>query len=62
MYIEAPDKNAEAFCEKAKQQDVLLVPGTGFGTPSYMRLSYCVEKAKVEKCLPVFKKLMEEYK
>ena len=62
MYIEAPDKDAEAFCEKAKQQDVLLVPGTGFGTPSYMRLSYCVEKAKVEKCLPVFKKLMEEYK
>ena len=62
MYIEAPDKDAEAFCEKAKQQDVLLVPGTGFGTPSYMRLSYCVEKSKVEKCLPVFKKLMEEYK
>lgn len=62
MYIEAPDKDAVAFCEKAKQHDVLLVPGAGFGTPSYMRLSYCVEKEKVEKCLPVFKKLMEEYK
>ncbi len=62
MYIEAPDKNAEAFCEKAMQHDVLLVPGAGFGTPSYMRLSYCVEKSKIEKCLPVFKKLMEEYK
>ncbi len=62
MYIEAPDKDAEAFCKKAMEHDMLLVPGTGFGTPSYMRLSYCVEQAKVEKCLPVFKKLMEEYK
>lgn len=62
MYIEAPDKDAEAFCKKAMEHDMLLVPGAGFGTPSYMRLSYCVEQAKVEKALPVFKKLMEEYK
>lgn len=62
MYIEAPDKDAEAFCKKAMDLDMLLVPGAGFGTPSYMRLSYCVEKEKVEKSLPIFKKLIEEYK
>lgn len=62
MYIQAPDGDAVAFCEKAKAYDMLLVPGNGFGTPDYMRLSYCVDTAKIEKALPVFEKLMAEYK
>ncbi len=62
MYIEAPDKDAEAFCKKAMDYDLLMVPGTGFGTSNFMRLSYCVEKEKIEKSLPIFKKLMEDYK
>lgn len=61
-FIEAPNKDATDFCERLKKHDVLLVPGNGFGVPSYMRLSYCVSTEKIEKALPVFKKVMDEYK
>lgn len=62
LFIEAPDGDSETFSEKAKKYDMLVVPGTGFGSKSYMRLSYCVETEKCEKALGVFEKLMNEYK
>ena len=62
LFIEAPDGDSEKFSEKAKEYDMLVVPGTGFGSKSHMRLSYCVETEKCEKALGVFEKLMNEYK
>lgn len=62
LFIEAPDGNSEEFSEKAKAHDLLVVPGTGFGTKTHLRLSYCVDTKKCQKALPVFEKLMEEYK
>ena len=46
----------------AKKYDLLLVPGSDFGAPGHMRISYCVKTETVEKALPLFKKLAEEYK
>lgn len=62
LFIEAPDGDSEKFSEKAKEYDMLVVPGTGFGSKAHMRLSYCVETEKCEKALEVFEKLMEDYK
>lgn len=62
LFIEAPDGDSEKFSEKAKAYDMLVVPGTGFGSKAHMRLSYCVETEKCEKSLEVFEKLMKEYK
>ncbi len=62
LFIEAPDGDSEKFSEKAKEHDMLVVPGTGFGSKSHMRLSYCVETEKCEKALGVFEKLMKDYK
>lgn len=62
LFIEAPDGDSEKFSEKAKEYDMLVVPGTGFGSKAHMRLSYCVETEKCEKALPVFEKLMKLYK
>ncbi|WP_101774094.1 pyridoxal phosphate-dependent aminotransferase, partial [Peptostreptococcus faecalis] len=56
LFIEAPDGDSEKFSEKAKAHDMLVVPGAGFGSKSYMRLSYCVETEKCEKSLPIFEK------
>ena len=56
--LEADDR---AFCERAKKYDLLLVPGSDFGAPGHMRISYCVKTETVEKALPLFKKLAEEY-
>ena len=62
LFIEAPNGNSEEFSQKAKEHDVLVVPGAGFGTKSHLRLSYCVDTEKCEKALPVFEKLIKEYK
>lgn len=51
-----------AFCERAKQYDLLIVPGAGFGCPGHTRISYCVPTERIERALPVFKKLAESYR
>lgn len=60
LFIKAPGGDAVAFSEKAKQKDLLVVPGDGFGCPGYFRICYCVSFAMIQKSLPVFRALMEE--
>ncbi|PSJ31503.1 aspartate aminotransferase [Peptostreptococcus russellii] len=62
LFIEAPDGDSQKFSDKAKEYDMLVVPGAGFGSASHMRLSYCVETEKCERALPIFEKLMKDYK
>ena len=50
-----------AFCERAKKYDLLLVPGNDFGCPGYFRAAYCIKTETIERSLPLFKKLAEEY-
>ena len=58
LFIKAPGGDAVAFSEKAKEKDLLLVPGDGFGCPGYFRICYCVSLEMIEKSLPVFEKLI----
>ena len=60
LFIKAPGGDANAFSEKAKQKDLLLVPGDGFGCPGYFRICYCVSFEMIQKSLPVFQALIEE--
>ncbi len=62
LFIEAPNGDSEEFSKKAKEHDMLVVPGAGFGTKTHIRLSYCVDTKKCEKALPVFEKLIKELK
>ena len=50
-----------AFCERAKKYELLLVPGSEFGAPGHMRVSYCVQTGQIRRALPLFRKLAEEY-
>lgn len=61
LFPKALEEDDYAFCEKAKKYDLLLVPGSDFGCPGYFRASYCISTSTIEKSLPVFKKLAEEY-
>ena len=61
LFVKAFGENAEEFCERAKKYDLLLVPGTGFGCPNYVRISYCVTTEQIERSLPAFEKLAKEY-
>ena len=58
LFIKAPGGDANAFSEKAKQKDLLLVPGDGFGCPGYFRICYCVSYEMIQKSLPVFEELI----
>ena len=51
-----------AFCERAKKYDLLLVPGNDFGCPGYFRAAYCIKTETIERSLPLFKKLANEYR
>ena len=61
LFPKALEADDYAFCERAKQYDLLLVPGTDFGCPGYFRAAYCIKTETIEKSLPVFKKLAREY-
>ena len=51
-----------AFCEKAKDFNLLIVPGTGFGCSGHTRISYCVPTSRIEKSLDAFEKLAKFYR
>ena len=59
LFIKAPGGDANAFSEKAKQKDLLVVPGDGFGCPGYFRICYCVSYDMIRKSLPAFRQLIE---
>lgn len=61
-FIKSPSGDSKEFCDRAKAHDLLLVPGDGFGVPSHMRMSYCVSTDSIKKSLPIFEKLMAQYK
>ena len=62
LFVKAPGGDAKAFSDRAKEKDLLVVPGDDFGCPGYFRLCYCVSHDKILRSLPIFAELMEEYK
>ena len=61
LFVKAAEADAAAFCERAKKYELLLVNGADFGAPGWVRIAYCVQTSRIEKALPLFKKLAEEY-
>lgn len=62
LFVKALEPDANAFCERAKKHELLLVPSDSFGCPGFVRISYCVTTEQIENSLPAFAALAEEYK
>ena len=62
LFVKAMCEDAHEFCEKAKDYELLLVPADSFGTPGYVRVSYCVQTKQIEDALPAFEALAKNYK
>ncbi len=62
LFIKAPGGDANEFSRRAKEKDLLVVPGDGFGCPGYFRICYCVGFEKIVGSLPIFAELIQEYK
>ena len=61
LFVKSPEPDAKAFSEKAKKHELLIVPSDDFGMEGFVRISYCVFTEQIERSLPAFKKLAEEY-
>lgn len=61
LFMKSPEMDAKVFCERAKKYELLLVPSDDFGKSGWVRIAYCVEPKQIERALPLFKKLAEEY-
>lgn len=57
LFVKAPGGDARAFSERAKEKELLVVPGDDFGCPQYFRVCYCVAHDKIERSLPIFEEL-----
>ena len=62
LFVKALEEDDKAFVAKAKEYNLLLVPGSSFGCPSYVRVAYCVDYDMILRSLPAFEKLANEYK
>lgn len=60
LFVKAPGGDADVFCKKARELDILIVPSDSFGCKGYVRISYCVDYDMIKRSLPYFKKLIED--
>ena len=61
LFMKAPIPDAKEFSEAAKKYELLLVPSDDFGVTGYMRLAYCVPTETIERAMPAFQKLAQEF-
>lgn len=61
LWVKSPVPDEREFTEVAKKHRILMVPGTSFACPGYVRLAYCVSYETIQNSLPEFEKLAKEY-
>lgn len=61
LFVKSPVADEKEFCNKAKAYNILMVPGSSFACPGYVRIAYCVAYETIERSLPSFKKLAKEF-
>ena len=62
IFPKALEADANAFCRRARDFDLLLVPSDTFGVEGYVRLAYCIETEKVRRSLPALERLAASYR
>ncbi|RKD31031.1 pyridoxal phosphate-dependent aminotransferase [Lacrimispora algidixylanolytica] len=60
LFVKTPVDDKE-FCQFCKEHRVLMVPGSSFACPSYVRIAYCVSYDQILRSLPVFEKIAVAY-
>lgn len=61
LFVKTPTEDEKEFVERAKKYHILVVPGSSFACPGYVRIAYCVSYETIIHSLPYFKELAEEY-
>lgn len=61
LFVKSPVADEKEFCAAAKKYNLLIVPGSSFTCPGYVRLAYCVSYETIINSLPKFRELAKEY-
>lgn len=61
LFVKTPTADEKEFVARAKKYHILVVPGSSFACPGYVRIAYCVSHETILRSLPYFKQLAEEY-
>ena len=61
LFVKSLEEDDKAFAAAAKKYNLLVVPGSAFGCPGYVRIAYCVDYEMIERSLPAFEQLAKEY-
>ncbi len=61
LFVKSPEPDEKAFCAACKKHNILVVPGSSFACPGFVRISYCVSYNQIERSLPAFRKVAQEY-
>ena len=61
LFVKSPVADEKEFCAAAKKYNLLIVPGSSFACPGYVRLAYCVSCETIINSLPKFRELAKEY-
>ena len=60
LFMKTPVDDKE-FVAAAKKYHILVVPGSSFGCPGYVRIAYCVAYETIVNSLPKFEQLARDY-
>ena len=61
IFPKSPDPDDVSFVKRAQQENILLVPGSGFGGPGHFRISLCCDPDTIDNSRPGFEHLAEFY-
>ncbi len=61
LWLKSPEPDEKAFVAKAKERQILIVPGSSFGCAGWVRIAYCVSNETVKNALPGFMEIAKEY-
>lgn len=61
LWVKSPVADEEAFVNEGKKLHLLMVKGSAFGCPGFVRLAYCVSHETIKNSLLAFAKLAEVY-
>ncbi len=61
LFVKSPVEDEKVFCDAAKKHNILIVPGTTFACPGFVRIAYCVSYETIQNAMPGFEALAKEF-
>ena len=62
LWVKSPDEDDRKFADRAKQYNILFVPGSSYMCEGYVRIAYCVDTDMIKRSFEAFEKLADSYR